>query len=393
MRGEDDRADRDARGSRWQHPSACSEQIVDTACVRSAIAILLVACSAPAAPIAKKPDRDLDAPPVVQRDVDPDIQVPDPIDPIVGLALPAPDAEVSWLSPGPARLEIAASPIETAPPNAPAIPGSILDAQGTLVRVAIRLDHARFSLWMDRSRLFGVIEREQEVRVDGGAMPNQPKPLLFSGARVKRLARKDGFTQIRYVGALEIEGWVPDASIGDRGVSRSRVGRIPTGMKTLTLLPGSIIRAKPEWSGAQVALAANNYFVDIVRELDPKWTEVHYMDGDIRVRGFYQRYSPPGRTHRERVDPETAPIPIAPNAKVASGTCLFARAGGESVGYIVGDRDVQLETGTNGWWSLAIDTPWGPINFAARGPTAIELDVCAPANSVPVSALVPPSGP
>jgi hypothetical protein len=357
--------------------------------VRTAIAIWLVACGSSPAPIATTPDRDLEPPPVVQRDVDPDIQVAEPIDPILGLALPAPDAEVSWISPGPARLEIAASPIETAPPNAPPVAGSILDAQGKLVRIAIRLDHARFSLWMDRTRMFGVMKREQDVRVADGVMPNDPKPLLFPGARVKRLARRDGFTQIRYVGALEIEGWVPDASVGDRGVSRSRVGRIPTGMKTLTLMPGSIIRARPEWGGAQLALAANNYFVDVVRELDPKWTEVHYMDGDIRVRGFYQRYSPPGRTHRARVDPDTAPIPIAPNAKVASGVCLYARAGGESIGYIVGDRDVSLEPGANGWWTLAIDTPWGPINFAARGPTALELDECAPANSVPPSTLVP----
>ncbi len=349
--------------------------------------MLLVACGSAPAPV-KPPERDLDAPPVVQKDVDPDITVAAPIDPIVGLAPPAADAELSWLSPGSARLELASSPIETASPNAPPVAGSILDAQGTLVRMAIRLEHARFSLWMDRSRLFGVIQQQQEVRVDG-AMPRDPKPVLFPGARVKRLARKDGFTQIRYVGALEIEGWIPDAVVGDRGVTRSRVGRIPTGMKTLTLLPGSIIRAKPEWSGAQIALAANSYFVDAVREVDPKWTEVHYMDGDIRVHGFYQRYSPPGRTHRARQDPNTMPIPIAPNAKVASGTCLYTRAGGESVGYIVGDRDVSLDPGTNNWWTLAIDTPWGPITFAARGPTATELDACAPPDSVPASTLVP----
>lgn len=353
--------------------------------------VLLVACGS-TSPVAKGPERDLD-PPITRNEIDPDITVAEPIDPIVGLAPPDADAEVSWISPGPARLEIASSPIETASPNAPPVAGTILDAQGKLVRLAIRLDHARFSLWMDRSRLYGVIKYEQDVRVADGVMPNDPKPLLFPGARVKRLARRDGFTQIRYVGALEIEGWVPDGSIVDRGVSRARMGRLPTGMKTLTLLPGSIIRAKPEWSGAQLALAANNYFVDVVRELDPKWTEVHYQDGDIRVRGFYQRYSPPGRTHRERMDPDTAPIPIAPNAKVASGSCLYSRVGGESVGYIVGDRDVSLEPGTNGWWTLAIDTPWGPINFAARGPAANELDVCAPPNSVPASTLVAPTSP
>ncbi len=354
--------------------------------------VLLVACGSTSPPVAKAPEHDLD-PPVTKSDVDPDISVAEPIDPIAGLAPLDADAEVSWISPGPARLEIAASPIETASPNAPPVAGSILDAQGKLVRLAIRLDHARFSLWMDRSRLYGVIKNEQDVRVADGVMPNDPKPLLFPGARVKRLARRDGFTQIRYVGALEIEGWVPDGSVGDRGVSRARMGRMPTGMKTLTLLPGSIIRAKPEWSGAQLALAANNYFVDVVRELDPKWTEVHYQDGDIRVRGFYQRYSPPGRTHRERMDPDTAPIPISPNAKVASGSCLYSRVGGESVGYIVGDRDVSLEPGTNGWWTLAIDTPWGPINFAARGHAANELEVCAPPNSVPASTLVAPTAP
>ncbi|MFN0247003.1 MAG: hypothetical protein ACKV2T_08845 [Kofleriaceae bacterium] len=354
--------------------------------MRIAIAFLLVACAA--APTVKAPESDLEATPVVKRDVDPDVIAAPPVDPILGLAPPTHDAEVSWISPGPARIEIASSPIETAPPNAAPVAGSILDAQGTLVRVAIRLDHARFLLWMDRARMFGVMKQEQEVRVADGMMPSEAAPLLFPGARVKRLARRDGFVQIRYVGALEFEGWVPETSIGDRGTSRSR-GRIPTGTKTLTLMPGSIIRAKPDWSGTQVALAANNYFVDVVRELDPKWTEVHYMDGEIRVRGFYQRYSPPGRTHRERVDPNTVPIPIAANAKVASGTCLYARVGGDAVGYIVGDRDVSLESGTNHWWTLAIDTPWGPISFAARGEAAIELDVCAPPSSVPASTLVP----
>jgi hypothetical protein len=363
--------------------------IVDNQTVRIAIAILLAACGAPSAPIVKAPERDLDTKPVAPRDVEPDIVVADPIDPILGLAVPDRDAEVSWISPGPARLEIAASPIDTAPPNAPAVPGSILDAQGKLVRIAIRIEAARFSLWMDRSRLFGVIKREQDVRVADGVMPNDPQPILRSGARVKRLAHRDGFTHVRYVGALEVEGWIPDDALGDRGTARAQYGRIPSGTKTLTLLPGSIIRAKPEWAGAQLALAANNYFVDVVREIDPKWVEVAYEDSDLRVHGFYQRYSPPGRTHRDRVDPDTAPIPIAPNAKVASGSCLYSRAGGEAIGYIVGDRDVMLDAINNGWWRLAIDTPWGPIEFAAHGATAAELDACAPPNSVPASTLAP----
>jgi hypothetical protein len=220
-------------------------------------------------------------------------------------------------------------------------------------------------------------------------MPEDPEPVLFAGARVKRIARRDGFTQIRYVGAIEIEGWIPDDAISDRGIASGYRGQIPTGMKTLTVLPGSIIRAKPEWNGAQLALAADGYFVDLVREVDANWLEVAYQDGDAGVHGFYQRYSPPGRTHRDRVDPDAAPVPIAPNARVASGSCLYARPGGDAIGYIVGDRDVMLDASTNGWWRLAIDTPWGPIELAVHGPTATELDTCAPQGSVPATMLTP----
>lgn len=318
-----------------------------------------------------------------------DREAVEPVDAILGLVPPDPDAEISWIAPGPARIEIAASPIETASPNAPPVPGTLIDAQGKLVRVAIRLEHARFSLWMDRTRMFGVIKHEQRLRVGVGAMPNDPQPVLSRGARVTRLARKDGATLVRYVGALEVEGWVPDEAVSDRGPARQNVGRIPSGTKTLTLLPGSVIRAKPEWSAPQIALAANNYFVDLVKDVDAKWTEIAYRDGDLEVHGFYQRFSPPGRTHRLRDD--DAPVPIAPNAKVASGTCLYARTGGDAVGYIVGDRDVALDARTNGWWSLAIDTPWGPIEFTARGATAQELEVCAPAGTVPPTTIVPTS--
>ena len=334
--------------------------------------VLVIGCGAAPAPLA--PERDLEVQPT-KREAE---ALPDPvapIDPMLGLAPPTSDQAVSWVSPGQARLEIAAVPIETAPANAPPIAVSILDAQGSLVRLAVRLEHARFSLWMDRAHLYGVITREQRVRV--GTSPRDAQPTLYAGARVKRLARKDGFTHVRYVGALEIEGWVPSDAVGERGMSRTG-GRIPTGRKTLTLLPGSIIRAAPNWNGAQLALAANSYFVDAIRDVDAKWTEVQYADGDVSVRGFYQRFSPPGRTHRERVDPDSAPVPIAPNARVTAGTCLYARASGEPIGYIVGDRDVALDATTNGWWTLAIDTPWGPITFAARGPTVADLERCQP---------------
>jgi hypothetical protein len=76
-----------------------------------------------------------------------------------------------------------------------------------------------------------------------------------------------------------------------------------------------------------------------------------------------------------------------PSAKAASGTCLYARARGEPIGYIVGDRDVQLDDAGGGWWTLTLDTPWGPLELAARRSAPRELVACAPAGSVP-----PPAG-
>ena len=60
------------------------------------------------------------------------------------------------------------------------------------------------------------------------------------------------------------------------------------------------------------------------------------------------------------------PLPITANTKVASGTRLYARVKGDAIGYIVGDRDVDLAAVERGWFALTIDSPWGPVAFAAR---------------------------
>jgi len=66
---------------------------------------------------------------------------------------------------------------------------------------------------------------------------------------------------------------------------------------------------------------------------------------------------------------------------VPEATCLYARDQGEPIGYLVGDQRVELAASDRlGWWKLAIDTPWGPTTFAARGATKLEL---LPCGSVP----------
>jgi hypothetical protein len=221
---------------------------------------------------------------------------------------------------------------------------------------------------------------------------------LRAGAVVQRLARKDKRSQVRYVGALEIEGWVPDELIVDEGPPRDRPVRVPRGGRTRPqhVFPGAAIRSEPRWAGTQntLAVVANAYSLDTVREIDQAWSVIAYDDADISVQGYLSRRDPPGRVHKLK-DPDVAPQKIQANAKVPSGTCLYTHVKGEPIGYIVGDQDVMLDDTGGGWWTLTIDSPWGPIPFAAQGPTRIDLAGCAPAGSVPVSVLnaQPPGSP
>ncbi len=323
---------------------------------------------------------------------------PPGIDPIAALAPGQPDEHVSWLVPGRAQLELDGAANGTAieaPGGDRPLQVGVIERHGGLVRAAVRLPHARFAVWTDRARLFSVLKADHRTgptRPTAGARGSgEVHALLRAGAQVRRLARKDGRVRIRFVGAVEIEASVPEALLGDGGPPRDPVGRIASGHRTILVLPGAVIRAEPRWTAEALAMIADGHLVGVVRELDPAWVEVTYADGDVSVRGYLSRRDPPGRLHRPR-DPEVPPVTVVPNGKVASGTCLYARARGEPVGYLVGDPEAELRDLGGGWWSLAIDTPWGAIAFAARGPVAGELVACAPPGAVPPPAGASPAG-
>ncbi|MEO8704330.1 MAG: hypothetical protein ABI867_30025 [Kofleriaceae bacterium] len=305
-----------------------------------------------------------------------------PIDPIAVLA-PSDDALESWLVPGRIQLDLGVSSVLEGPGGNRPIAVTLVDQQGTLVRAVVRLEHARFSLWTDRARLLAVLAREQRVTTFVGAPPiGDTSVVLKAGARVRRLAHKGTQTQVRFVGAVEVTGWVPDAALADAGPPRDRMGRMPSGRRTLVVLPGAIVRVEPAWSGGELATMAGSSFLDTIQDIDATWVEVAYVDGEVDLHGYVSKQAPPGRVHRTK-DPDV-PVPtVTANGKVASGTCLYAKQRGEAIGYVVGDRDVHLDDAGNGWWTLALDTPWGPIPFAARGPTQQSLTACAPAGTVP----------
>jgi hypothetical protein len=308
-----------------------------------------------------------------------------PIEPIAALA-PDDAGELSWVIPGPIQLELG-GPVVGAGAGRPIEVGAI-DHQGNLLRVAVRLDHARFAAWIDRAHLLSVLRRDQRIEVLGApATGGDIEVVLRAGAMVRRLAHREHATQVRYLGALQVEGWVPDAVLADRGHARDGAGRIPTGRKTLMVIPGAVIRSEPRWSASELAIMASGYFLDTIREVDDAWTEVSYEDGDVAVHGFVSRREPPGRVYQWH-DRDGASS-VAPNATVASGTCLYSRPSGDAIGYIVGTRPVDLDDGEPGWWTLTIDTPWGPLAFAARGPSKAELAPCAPSGTVPPAPPAP----
>jgi hypothetical protein len=314
------------------------------------------------------------------------------VDPIAGLAPVVDDGAVSWMVPGRILLELGGAPIE-APGGNRSIEVGVLDEAGRQVRVAVRLDHARFSVWTDRGWLLGVVTREQRVTTFPGQAPvGDQRAILKAGARVRRIAQKDGSTHVRYIGAVEVEGWIPDDALADAAPRRRAFGRIPSARKTLHVMPGATFRVEPRWGTSQLGVVANGYLIDIVKDVDPAWVDALYADGEVDVRGFVSRRDPPSKVHRTK-DPSVPPVMSVPNDKAASGTCLFSKPNGDPIGYLVGDRDVQLDDAGGGWWNLYVDTPWGAIMFAARGPSPAALFPCAPAGSVPPPGPSSPSAP
>lgn len=303
------------------------------------------------------------------------------LDPFVVFAADPDAYPFSYVVPGHAALELAGPQLE-APAGQGEVAVTLLDEQATMVRVAVRADGLAFALWSERPRLLGIIKRDTRVseRIGGGWIgQDAPYALLRGGALVRVLGHKDKWTQVRYYGALEIDGWIPDDGITWRTPERHKnIGRFPSGHQTLMVMPGTVIRTEPKWASEQLAIVALGYIVDNVQQLDDAWSAIAYDDGDVRVRGYASRHDPPGQVHRPR-EPETPPVPLVTNAKLPRGTCLYATMRGEQIGFLLADHDAVLSSGRSpGWWEVTLETPWGPIAFAAQGPTDQSLATCSP---------------
>jgi hypothetical protein len=299
----------------------------------------------------------------------------EPIDVIATLDKPLEQA--ASMVPGPAQLTLGGPQLQ-ALDGSPPLDVDLLEEHGNDVRVGVRLLHVRFAVWTARGRMLSVILRETHLHQGYGPVAvgtDPPGVKLKAGAQVRRLAKKGDETQVRYIGALEVEGWVPSDAIGDRGpVGQRRGGKVPTGHKTLMVMQGAVVRAEPKWAGTQLAVANQSYFLDTLKELDDAWVEIGYEDDDIAVRGYLSTHDPPGRTHH-RPAPEST-TPTTPNVTVSDHTCLYAN--GEAIGFIDGAQPALVEKSSRvGWYTVTVDTPWSAVTFDAKGSSETELAPCA----------------
>lgn len=288
-------------------------------------------------------------------------------------ALSQPRVEAGWIVPGPAQLVLGGVSLQAHDDKPREV--DLLDERGNDVRVGVRLDHARFAVWTARARMLGVLAREQHISgsPNGETMRDGASIMLRAGTPVQRLSRKEGHTRIRYIGNVEVDGWVPDAALAERGTPGRTAGVRSAQRKPILISIGAPIRSERHVHARALAVAHYSMFVDSLEILDDNWQRVAYSDNDVNVRGFVHKYAAPSITHQRR-EPEPG-MSLTPNTTVAADTCLYAAE--EAVGFIVGDRPALVEPAPRiGWFTVTIDTPWGPVAFEAQGPTESSLAKC-----------------
>lgn len=288
-------------------------------------------------------------------------------------ALSQPRVEAGWIVPGPAQLVLGGTSLQSQDDEP--IEVDLLDERGGDVRVGVRLDHARFAVWTARARMLGVLAREQHISgsPNGEMVRDGASVVLRAGTPVHRLSRKEGHTRIRYIGNVEVEGWVPDDALAERGTPGRTAGTRGAQRKPVMISVGAPIRSERHVHARALAVAHYSMFVDSLEVLDDNWQRVAYSDNDVSVRGFVHKFAAPSVTHRRR-ESEPGPV-LTPNFTVAADTCLYAAE--ELVGFVVGDRPALVEPASRiGWFTVTLETPWGPVAFEAKGPTETSLAKC-----------------
>jgi hypothetical protein len=296
------------------------------------------------------------------------------VDPAPFLRVPPPAAPRTWLVPRSAALDLgsAGAPSEaTSGDSLEPIEALVVESAATQMRVAVQTDVLRLVVWVPRGELFGVLTRDVSLGFARTAAParepsGEPSvaAILRRGAQVQVLERGAERSRVRYLGAVELDTWVPSDALSDRSTAPRPEGAEPSGPQLLHALPGLAIRAEPRWGGELLAVVARVYFVTDVRQLDAAWHVVRYADAAVTVQGFASPRDPPMRFRPAA----TAPLSkLVADTSLPPGTCLYADERGAVVGMVAAAAPAATEGELReGWWTVALDTPWGVMRFAAR---------------------------
>lgn len=238
----------------------------------------------------------------------------------------------------------------------------LVESGATQARVAVRLPHVRYVLWVRRDDLLAVLAHDLTL---GSPLPERPGLTLRRGSRVEILSRTAERARVRYSGGVELETEVSRSALLEQGEMIDGGSPIFAGRRLFHAMPGLPIRSEPRFSGQPLAVLARTYILEEVRPIDEAWSEVQYNDGAVSVRGFLSRREPPHRLARRASD--AAPAAFASNDTLPAAVCLFAAPGGEAIGVTVGPAPALVEpTEREQWHAVTLDTPWAPIRFHAR---------------------------
>jgi hypothetical protein len=287
------------------------------------------------------------------------------IDPTPFLRESPPTSLRGWVVPRGAWLDVGES---SAPPDGDApepVEVMIVERGATLVRIAFHTTQLKFVAWVRRADLLGVLARNVEIRSDFAPPARAIGATLYRGARVEVLERKAERVRVRYSGALELETWIAKDALVEQAEPLEASGPAFIGGVLFHAIPGLAIRSEPRWGSDLVAVLARTYFLEDLGIVDDAWNEVSYTDHALKVHGFASRREPPTRL-RLPIHPHATATPFAGKDILTAGACLYASPKGEAVGVAGPVPAIIIADERDGWWSVTLDTPWGPIRFAAR---------------------------
>ncbi|MEZ4361220.1 MAG: hypothetical protein R3B48_13635 [Kofleriaceae bacterium] len=288
------------------------------------------------------------------------------VDPVPFLEDAPPDTARAWLVPRRASLAMSVgsdftegSPTDAAEP----LQVIVVERAGAVVRVAAHLERLRFVAWIPREDLLSVLARD--VSANDAFIRPPVGAKLHRDAVVQVLERDAERARVRYSGGVEVTTWVPLSALADRSEGGAARRARPQQGPLFPVAPGMAIRAEPRWGGSLLAVVSRSRFLQDVRAVDDAWHEVRYGDGAVTIHGFASRRFPPVPLARRATSGSPAAMPS--DETLPAGTCLYADVRGELVGRVIAELPATGDgEEEDGWRGVFVDTPWGPLRFAAR---------------------------